>query len=347
MQRIYLDQFSPQSELIVSEHQVTKAKFPCLDIHTHMGKLLLGEDYRKKYDTAEHLAKLRELNIVAVVNLDGLWGADLTAMLEKTGAYPEQILNFMWIDFTDFENPDFPERTREKMRLCFKMGARGVKLWKFISLGITDSQGNYLRLDDERLNVIFTTAAELQIPVLMHVADPTAFFKPLDEFNERFEELQANPDWSFYDPKFFSFKELMEMQDRVIAKNPATTFIVAHFGSYSENLNHVAKRLESYPNMYVDTAARLAELGRQPYSSYDFFMKFQDRILFGTDLTPDADYRAYYPYFRFFETKDEYFDYQAPGQRPGQGRWKIYGIDLPDEILKKIYYENAKKILAW
>ena len=170
--------------------------------------------------------------------------------------------------------------------------------------------------------------------------------KKLDNTNERYEELQVNPDWSFADKKFYGFEELMLMQDKVINDHPNTTFIVAHFGSYSENLSHVAKRLDKYPNMYIDTAARLAELGRQPYSSKSFFHKYQDRILFGTDLTPKDDYRAYYPYFRFFETQDEYFDYQCPGEMPGQGRWKIYGIDLPDEILKKIYYQNIAKILG-
>ena len=345
MKRLYLDEFYPDSELVVAEHQIKQAKFPAFDIHTHMGKLLLGDDYQDLYDTGEHLKNLQALNVQGVVNLDGLWGTDLVAMLKKNQDYPNEIKNFMWIDFTDFEAEDFTGRVQQQIRDCYCLGAKGIKLWKFISLGLKDKQGNYLRLDDSRLNVIFTTAADLQIPVLMHVADPTAFFKPIDQNNERWEELQENPDWSFADQKFFRFAELMTMQDNVIARNPKTTFIVAHFGSYSENLGHVATRLEKYPNMYIDTAARLAELGRQPYTSREFFLRHQDRILFGTDFTPIDDYRAYYPYFRFFETKDEYFDYQGVGQRPGQGRWKIYGIDLPDEVLRKIYYDNARQIL--
>jgi predicted TIM-barrel fold metal-dependent hydrolase len=251
----------------------------------------------------------------------------------------------MGIDFTEFQSVDYPSKLVKQIEDSYKKGARGIKLWKFISLGIKDKNDNFLRLDDGRINAIFTTAARLQIPVLMHVADPTAFFKVNDCKNERWEELNENPDWNFHDPKFFSFNELMNMQDNVIERNPDTTFIVAHFGSFSENLAHVGKRLDRYPNMYIDMAARLAELGRQPYSSRDFFIKYQDRILFGSDFTPLTNIQAYQPYFRFLETKDEYFDYQPEGEKPGQGRWKIYGINLPDEVLKKVYYNNAASIL--
>ena len=343
--RIYLDEFDPRSELITTRSVIEQAKFPTIDIHTHMGELLLGENYPELYDTKEHMDRLKAMNIEAVVNLDGLFGDKLLKMKAKTQDYPNAIHNFMWIDFSDFEADDFYEKTEQLIISSYKLGIKGIKLWKFISLGLTDKKGNYLRLDDARLDVIFKTAAKLQIPILMHVADPTAFFKKIDKHNERWEEVQEHPDWSYYDPKFFSFQELMIMQDNVIERNPDTTFIVAHFGSYSENLAHVAERLERYPNMYVDTAARLAELGRQPYSSREFFIKYQDRIVFGTDLTPIDDYRSYYPYFRFLETKDEYFDYQCEGTKPGQGRWKIYGIYLPDEVLKKIYYQNAAGIL--
>ena len=345
MEKVYLNEFNPKSELIVKVNIIKKAKYPCIDIHTHMGSLLLGENYYDAYDTKEHMEKLKELNITSVVNLDGLFGKELVKMNYKTKDYSEEISNFMWIDFEGINNDVFTKKAKKQIIDCYEKGAKGIKLWKFISLGITNKDGSYLRFDDERLAVIFETAAELKIPILMHIADPTAFFKPINNKNERIEELQVNPDWSFCDEKYFSFNELMTMQDNVIEKHKDTTFIVAHFGSYSENLNHVAKRLDKYPNMYIDTAARLAELGRQPYSAREFFLKYQDRILFGTDLTPVDDYRAYYPYFRFLETKDEYFDYQCQGTMPGQGRWKIYGIYLPDEVLHKVYYENSARIL--
>jgi predicted TIM-barrel fold metal-dependent hydrolase len=201
---------------------------------------------------------------------------------------------------------------------------------------------------------MWDAAGQLNLPVAIHVSDPAAFFKPIDRFNERFEELNNHPDWSFHGKDFPSNEELLEARDRVIARHPKTKFIVLHVGNFAENLAHVSQRLDRFPNMNVEIGARIGELGRQPRTAAKFFDKYQDRILFGTDATPNGfEYpqqlygdKLYQIYFRFLETEDEYFDY-APAKVPPQGRWRIYGIGLRDPILRKVYHANAERILGF
>ena len=179
------------------------------------------------------------------------------------------------------------------------------------------------------------------MPVLAHIADPVAFFKPVNGRNERYEELLHHPDWSYAKEGLYTFEELMEMQENLLLENPNTTFILPHGGSYPENLGFVSHCLDQFPNLYIDIAERISELGRQPYTCRKFFHRYQDRILFGTDAYPSQMQRRYPPYFRFLETWDEYFDYSSYNTR-----WKIYGIGLEDEILEKIYYKNAERVLG-
>ena len=195
-------------------------------------------------------------------------------------------------------------------------------------------------MDDERLAPIFDKAAELGIPVMFHTADPDAFFLPIDEKNERFEELAAHPGWGFYGAQY-SKTQLLDQRDRVIARHPKTTFVAAHVGESSENLDRAAKLLETYPNVFIDISARASELGRQPYSAREFFIRFADRILFGADLLPEES--MYRLYFRFLETADEYFEYPSHASR--QGRWNIYGLHLPEDVLRKVYRGNALRLL--
>ena len=189
------------------------------------------------------------------------------------------------------------------------------------------------------------------MPVLIHIADPVAFFTPLDRFNERWEELHENPDWHFYPtrpkgdlshPDFPSFDEIMEQFESLLRRHPGTDFIGAHVGCYAENLGWVGRVMDACPNFYADISARIAELGRQPYTARDFFIAHQDRILFGTDSQPDP--QTYAIYYRFLETRDEYFNYGRE-QPPGVGRWQIYGLDLPDDVLRKVYAENARRVI--
>jgi predicted TIM-barrel fold metal-dependent hydrolase len=197
-----------------------------------------------------------------------------------------------------------------------------------------------VRVDDERLAPVFDKAAELGIPVMFHIADPDAFFLPVNGNNERYEELAAHPDWSFYGAHF-SKRELLDQRDRVIARHPKTTFVAAHVAECGENLARARQLLEEHPNVMLDISARVSELGRQPYSARALFLEFPDRILFGSDLVPEES--MYRLYFRFLETADEYFDYPSHASR--QGRWQIHGVHLPEDILRKIYRENALRLL--
>jgi predicted TIM-barrel fold metal-dependent hydrolase len=197
-------------------------------------------------------------------------------------------------------------------------------------------------VDDGRLDAIWQTAAELKLPVLIHVADPVAFFLPLDPTNERWEELHAHPDWHFPSPPFPPFIDILDRLHSLVGRHPATTFIGAHAGCYAENLGWVAAMLDDYSNYYIDISARISELGRQPYTARRFFLDYSDRILFGTDAGPDLD--AYRTYYRFLETDDEYFGYDGQAI-PGQGRWAIHGLFLPDEVLQKVYQGNAQRVL--
>jgi predicted TIM-barrel fold metal-dependent hydrolase len=217
----------------------------------------------------------------------------------------------------------------------------GFKIWKDLGLTLRDARGELVRVDDERLDPLYDKARELDIPVMFHTADPAAFFEPLDRFNERYEELAAHPDWSFYGAEYTKL-DLLEQRNCVFARHPETRFIGAHVGESPENLGFVRAMLERFPNVTVDMSSRVAELGRQPYSAREFFLKFADRILFGTDLLPDvAMYRLHY---RFFETADEYFDYPSHASR--QGRWTVYGIFLPEYVLRKVYRENTLRVMS-
>jgi predicted TIM-barrel fold metal-dependent hydrolase len=222
-----------------------------------------------------------------------------------------------------------------------RRGARGLKVLKDLGLGVHDKSGKLVAIDDPRLDPIWEECGRLGIPVAIHSTDPEAFFTPIDKHNERYEELKQNPSWSFYGPKFPSKEKLLEERNHVFARHPRTTFIALHVANWPENLDTVSAWLKKYPNMVVELGAREAELGRQPRRAGQFFLEFQDRILFGTDSEPDE--KMYANYFRWLETGDEYFDYW---DYPGQGRWKIYGMELPDAVLEKVYHANAERIFA-
>ncbi len=199
-----------------------------------------------------------------------------------------------------------------------------------------------MSVDDARLDPLWQAAGELQLPVLIHVADPVAFFDPLDSTNERWEELNAHPDWQFPSPPFPPFNAITDAFANLISRHPQTTFIGAHVGCYSENLAWVSALLDRCPNFYVDISARISELGRQPYTARRFFLNYPDRILFGSDTV--ANVKAYQRYYRFLETDDEYFDYGL-SKLPAQGRWQIYGVFLPDDVLEKVYRLNAERVM--
>ncbi|HFQ93162.1 MAG TPA: amidohydrolase, partial [Anaerolineae bacterium] len=235
------------------------------------------------------------------------------------------------------------EWAAKRFREQVKWGADGLKIWKPFGLSVRDEHGRLVPVDDERLTPLWETAAELRKPVMIHVADPVAFFDPLTPQNERWEELHAHPDWQFPSPPYPAFRDIMAQLENLVTRHPGATFIGAHVGCYAENLGWVSRLLDKCPNFYVDISARLGELGRQPYTARRFCLKYADRILFGTDAGPSLP--AYHIAYRFLETDDEYFNYDL-SDPPTQGRWRIYGLFLPDEALEKIYSLNARRLLG-
>ena len=287
-----------------------------------------------------------EAGITTYVDLDGGWGEDvLKHRLDKyKTAVPDRYVVFGGANWSAWaEKGDrFGEWAAQRLVRQVSWGAQGLKIWKPLGLEVVDQNGKLVPIDDDRLIPLWETAADLNVPVMIHIADPVAFFDPITPENERWEELAAHPEWHFPSPQFPSFMTLLEQLATIIKRHPRTTFIGAHVACYAENLRWVSQLLDEAPNLYIDFSARLGEIGRQPYSARRFFIKYADRILFGTDASPSLE--TYHTYYRFLETDDEYFNY-GRSDPPGQGRWRIYGIHLPDDVLKKVYSENAKKVL--
>jgi predicted TIM-barrel fold metal-dependent hydrolase len=359
---LLLSEYEPKSMLVVTETHVARSRFPAIDIHTHISFSKRSEKgielapERKYFATPEELlAVMDTTNLHAMVNLTGGFEEGLRdAVAKYDKAFPGRFFTFTEPSYSRFKESNYPEVQAQAIEGAHQNGAKGLKLLKTLGLYLREdiTSGTLVKIDDHRFDLMWDTCAQLEMPVAIHVSDPVAFFTPTDRFNERYEELSNHPDWSFYDHDFPSNQELLEARNRVMARHPNTQFIVLHVGNFAENLANVAESLERFPNMTVDIAARIGELGRQPRAARRFFDKYQDRILFGTDATPHGNEfpqqlfgnELYQIYFRFLETGDEYFDY-APAKIPPQGRWKIYGIELPEPILKKVYYQNAARQL--
>jgi len=339
--RLFVEDYVPIPEVVVPEHPVPYAKFPVVDAHNHIP---MAGPHPFPLDLDQIVRGLDYVNVKTVINLSGGWGDTLKINLEKLDhKYPGRFFTFCNVNWEGVGKPGWLEGALKQLEEDVKAGARGLKVFKSLGLNFRDVHGKLVMPDDPRIADVWDKAAELGVPVLIHTADPTAFFKPLDRFNERWDELHAHPDWHFYGPDFPPFMELIESLYRTIEAHPKTTFITAHVGCYPENLGFVSQMLDKYPNFYTDISARLAELGRVPYSARAWFIKYQDRILFGTDVPPTIEW--YQVYFRGLETADEYFNYSPDDPHGGQGRWRIYGLYLPDEVLKKVYYENAAKLI--
>jgi len=339
-----LTDFRPRSQLVTKTTQAEKPRFPVIDTHNHLGEPF-GGGWDKK-PLSELLDLLDEAGVIAYVDLDGGWGEDiLNAHLDLFKAKaPERFQVFGGVDWSQWKSQGagFPEWAAGRLRVQKERGAQGLKIWKGFGLHVRDHHGELVQVDDVRLIPIWETAGELGLPVMIHVADPVAFFDPIDETNERWEELGEHPDWAFTSPPFPPFTHILNGLKSLVARHPATRFIGAHVGCYAENLGWVGAMLDACPNFYVDISARIGELGRQPYSARRFFIRYADRILFGSDMGPDLD--AYRICYRFLETDDEYFNYNT-GDIPLQGRWHVHGLYLPDEVLKQVYHENAQRVL--
>lgn len=357
-----LSEFEPQSMLEVKQTFVERSRYPVIDLHTHLSfsaKVLNGVHLaaeRQYLATPDELIPVMDRkNIRMLNNLTAGFGNGLDetiARFEK--AYPGRFCSFTEPWYERLLEPGYPAFQADAIAQAKQSGAKGLKILKTLGLYLREeiTAGNLVKVDDPRFDPMWEACGSLHMPVGIHVSDPVAFFRPIDRFNERYEELNNHPDWSFDGQGLPSNRELLAARDRVFARHPQTQFIAFHVGNFSENLDHVSASLDRFPNMSVDIAARVGELGRQPRAARAFFEKYQDRILFGTDATPNGrEYpqqyfcdRLYEIYYRFLETDDEYFDY-APARIPPQGRWQISGIKLPDSILKKVYFENAARLL--
>jgi len=356
-----LVEYEPKSMLTVPESKIEKSRFPVIDIHTHLSWSPGFSDQApgggKMSPTAtvdEILQVMDRRNLKMLVNLTGGSGTCLDQALDYFHKpHSDRFLVFTEPSWWNIKQSNYPQWQADELGKARQKGARGLKVLKTLGLYLRENvtTGDLIKVDDKRFDPMWEAAGANKMPVLIHVSDPEAFFLPIDRFNERYEELHAHPDWSFHG-NFPSNKEVHEARNRVVERHPKTQFILAHVGD-SENLGWVSEWLDKYPNMNVEFGARIGELGRQPRTSHKFFEKYQDRILFGTDAVPHGDEypqqvygdALYQIYYRFLETEDEYFDY-SPARVPPQGRWRIYGVGLPETILRKIYHDNAARLLG-
>ncbi len=336
--------------LKVDSHDLVRAKFPVVDVHVHPRFRL----HSSPQLLDEFVDLMDAENIAVCVSLDGGLGDAFEEHRKYLWTkYRERFVIFANIDWKgdgkdddpatwDCQRPDFGRRMAQALAEAKKQGASGLKIFKNLGLVYRNPDGSLIRVDDPRWTPIWEACGTLELPVLIHTADPKAFFLPVDKTNERWEELVRHPDWGFSGPSYPSYEELLAQFVKVVEGFPQTTFIGAHVASSAEDLGRVGELLDRCPNLFVDIAARIAELGRQPYTARDFFLKYADRILFATD-GPRVAERLHY-HWRFLETRDEYFPY-AENDFPPQGFWRIYGVHLPDEVLRRIYYQNAETLI--
>ncbi|MEU7741398.1 amidohydrolase family protein [Nonomuraea sp. NPDC049158] len=339
-----LSQYRPVSQLRVAVHEVDRAAVPAVDAHVHLGRWLSEDGDWTVKDVPALIGLMDELNLLGMVNLDGRWGAELAANIERyDAAHPGRFATFCHVDWARTAEPGFGERLAAQLRRSAAEGAAGLKVWKDVGLRVRDHRGELVMLDDPRLDPLWAAVGEAGIPIALHTADPVAFFEPADERNERLELLAARPDWNFSGPEFPPFERLMDAMEAMIAKHPATTVIGVHAGCWPENLGFASRMLDTYPNFHIDIAARVAELGRQPRATRALMLRHPDRVLFGTDeIPPDRD--SYRTHFRFMETDDEAFAHSSDDP-PLMGRWTISGLDLPPDVLEQVYSANARRLV--
>jgi len=324
--------------LHVPAHRVERSRFYVIDVHNHTNDAVgIGD----RLPPSRVIEIMDQTNVKTIVILTGMWGDKLQHVIDTmVKPYPGRFMVFTQLDWSKIDDPDFSHLMVLQLDDAVSRGARGLKFLKDLGLGVRDKSGKLIAVDDARLDPVFDECGRLGIPVFIHTGDPEAFFLPIDARNERYEELIEHPDWSFYGKQFPSFHALLDARNRVFAKHPNTTFVSLHMG-WPENLPWVSEMLDRYPNVMVEFGGREAELGRQPGQTRDFFTTYQDRVMFGSDNGMDPE--MYRNYFRWLETADESFDYWGS---PDQGRWKIYGLQLADTILEKIYHGNAERLFA-
>ena len=337
---IDFEEYEPVSTLKVAEHKLGRAKYPFIDVHNHQYQM-------DDADLRGLITQMDSLNMGLMVNLSGRGFSGnpgestkffngALANIQKTG--PKRLALFTNINFASVNDKDWTAQAVKTLEEDVQKGARGLKIYKSLGFNVKDEKGNRVRVDDPRLDLIWAKCGELGIPVLIHTADPKSFWDPMDRYNERWLELKLHPNRKRAENNPVSFEQLIAEQHNVFRKHPKTTFINAHMGWYPNDLTKLDSLMRVFPNMNVEIGAVIAELGRQPKASRTFFEKYQDRILFGKDSWVPSEYATY---FRVLETDDEYFPYH----KKYHAFWRMYGMALPDEVLKKVYYKNALRII--
>jgi len=330
--RMDFEKYEPISTLVVPEHKTIKAKYPFIDVHNHQRDM-------PTQDLGGLIKDMELLNMAVMVNLSGQGGEKLIQSIKNIKEhYPKRFIIFANVDFKGIGENDWAEKTARQLEEDVKNGANGLKIFKNLGFSVNDNTGKRVPVNDPRLDPVWKKCGELKIPVLIHTADPKSFWDPMDDKNERWLELTTHPNRKRGPENPVPFEQLIEEQHGLFKKHPNTTFIAAHFGWYPNDLDKLSLLLKDMPNVYVEFGAVIAELGRQPRTAKAFFEKFQDRILFGKDSWVPAEYATY---FRVLETEDEYFPYH----KKYHAYWRMYGLGLSDEILKKVYYKNAIRII--
>lgn len=330
--RMDFEKYDPVSTLVVPEHRLSKAKFPFIDVHNHQNNLSSSR-------IPQLLSDMDKLNMRVMVNLSGGNGKSLESMTSAVKATaPNRFIVFANVNFSGVGEAGWTENAVRDLEEAVKNGANGLKIFKNLGFSVKDNKGKRVTIDDPRLDPIWKKCGQLKIPVLIHTADPKPFWDAADEHNERWLEIITHPGRKRGEDNPASWETLIEEQHRMFRNNPKTTFIAAHFGWYPNDLGKLGQLLDELPNVVVEFGAVIAELGRQPKAAAKFFTRYQDRILFGKDSWVPEEYATY---FRVLETEDEYFPYH----KKYHAFWRMYGIGLPDSILKKVYYKNALRII--
>ena len=328
-----IEEYEPKSTLVVPEHRFTHAKFPFIDVHNHQDR---GQSAA---DAAKLVADMDSLNMRVMVNLSGSSGEEFSRGLANLkGRYPKRFVVFANLDFTGIDDPGWGAKAAAQLAADVARGAQGLKIFKNFGMTLKDCKGQRVHVDDPRLDLVFEKCAELGIPVLIHTAEPASFFQPQDRFNERWLELKQFPGRARPPESFPPWETLIGEQHHLFAKHPKTKFIDAHLGWMGGDLARLGRLLDAQPNVYTEIGAVLAELGRQPRFARDWFIRYQDRVMFGKDIWAPEEY---WVYFRVLESDDEYFDYY----RKRHAFWKMYGLALPDQVLRKLYYLNALRVI--
>ena len=331
-QEMSFEEYNPPSTLVVPGKEIPRAKFPFIDIHSHQFRMATQ-------DLSALVKDMDRINMAVMVNLSGRSGDQLKRALDNVNqTYPNRFVVFANVNFDGIGNPGWTENAVRQLETDVKNGAQGLKIYKSLGLRYKDVNSKRVAVDDERIDPIWAKCGELGIPVLIHSADPKSFWDPMDSNNERWLELKTRPGRKRSDVDPAPWQQIIDEQHRMFKKHPGTKFINAHMGWHANNLGKLSEFMDQMPNMYVGIGAIIAELGRQPKFARNFFIKYQDRIVFGKDAWNPDEFPTY---FRVLESDDEYFPYY----KKYHAFWAMYGMDLPDEVLRKVYYKNALKLL--